>query len=147
MSKTDRPKFTTRSIILIGDQQKQLAKAAIDNAPNEIEVVMREVVKVRGLDQNGLYWKRLGEIAEQAWLQGRQFDADTWHYYCGRTVMPEEVTIKDGRTVSKWVEAPDGSIRVISTTLLEKGCFAAYTNAVEAFGANLGVHFSVNPNR
>lgn len=139
-------KFKTRFIILLDDARKALAAAAIQNAPIGIEVVLREVVKARGLDQNAYYWLRMGETADQAWLNGKQFDADTWHYYCGRKVMQETVKLKTGEERSKWVEAPDGTMRIISTTLLERGCFAEYTQRVEVFCANMGVMFSANPN-
>ena len=141
-----REKYTTRSIILLGDPQKEIACAAIHNAPTGLEVVIREPVKVRGLDQNGLYWLRLGEIAEQAWLGGRQYSKEVWHHYAGINLMPEKVTTKDGEVRSKWIEVPSGDPIVISTTQLERRCFAEYTTAVEAFGAGLGVQFSANPN-
>lgn len=143
-----REKFATRTIVLDNNERIRLARDLLINVPMDkerpLEMVVRERPKVRGLDQNGLYWLRLGEIAEQGWFNGRKFDADTWHYYCGRNVMPEMITTKDGVYRSKWVEAPDGEMRIISTTLLEKGCFADYTHAVEAFGAGIGVLFSAN---
>lgn len=140
-----REKYKTRSIILLGDPQKEIACAAIQNAPTGLEVVIREPVKVRGLDQNGLYWLRLGEIAEQAWFGGRQYSKEVWHHYCGINIMPEKVTTKDGEVRSKWIEVPSGDPIVISTTQLERRCFAEYTTAVEAFGAGLGVQFHANP--
>lgn len=140
-----REKYKTRSIILLGDPQKEIACAAIHNAPTDLEVVIREPVKVRGLDQNGLYWLRLGEIAEQAWFGGRQYSKEVWHHYCGINIIPEKVTTKDGEVRSKWIEVPSGDPIVISTTQLERRCFAEYTTAVEAFGASLGVQFSANP--
>ena len=60
--------------------------------------------------------------------------------------MPETIVTKDGETRSKWEEVPDGDAVVISTTKLERRCFAEYPTAVEAFGASLGVQFSANPN-
>ena len=139
-------RYSSRSIILAGDQQKDLACAAIRNAPDGIECLLREPVKARGLDQNGLYWLRLGELAEQAWFGGRQYGKEVWHHYCGIHVMPETIVTKDGETRSKWEEVPDGDAVVISTTKLERRCFAEYTTAVEAFGASLGVQFSANQN-
>ena len=147
--KSDRPTFATRKIILVGEAQKALIIAAISNAPIDplrpLEVLLREEVKARGLDQNGLYWKRLGEIAEQAWFGGRQYSKEVWHEYAGRNIMPEQITTKTGEVRSKWEQSPDGKPCVISTTQLERRCFADYTTAVEAFGSGLGVQFSVNP--
>ncbi len=143
-----RTKYDKRVISLSSERDRQTIIAAVTNAPMDeikpLRVTIEETPKVRGLDQNALYWKRLGEIAEQAWLNNRQFDADTWHYYLGREVMPETITTKDGVECSKWVDAPKGDLRIISTTQLEKGCFAAYTTACEAFGSDLGVRFSTN---
>lgn len=106
-----------------------------------LEVIIREEVKQRGLSQNAYYWMRLGEIAEQGWFQGRLYSADVWHEYCKKYVMPEEIVTKDGEIRSKWVDSPDGSRVVISTTQLAKGCFAEYVGMVEAFGATLGVRY------
>ena len=140
--------YSARSIILTGEQQRELACAAIRNAPEGVECLLREPVKARGLDQNGLYFLRVGEIADQAWFGNprQQFGKDTWHIYLRMNVMAEEITTKDGEKRSKWEEVPDGDAVVISTTKLERRCFAEYTTAVEAFGASLGVQFSANPN-
>jgi hypothetical protein len=144
-----RDKFQTRSILLVGMMQKDTARLVIENAPidmaNPIEVVIREQVKARGLDANGYYWLRLGEIAEQGWFNGKRFNSDVWHEWAKRHLMPEVVTTKDGEKRSKWLDTPDGTATVISTTQLEKSCFAEYTSIVEAFGAQeLGVRFSEN---
>ena len=148
--KSTRPKFETRKIRLVGDLQLRTVLALLPNLPldaaNPLEVLIREEVKGRKLDQNGYYWLRLGEIAKQAWIGGRQFSADTLHEYAKREIMPEEITTKDGEVRSKWEVMPNGERTVISTTLLERGCFADYTTAVEAFGAELGVQYSANPN-
>jgi hypothetical protein len=137
--------FETRRIILAAEEQRARAIALLANVPLGLEVLIRKPVKVRGLDQNGYYFMRIGEIAEQAWIDGKQFSKDAWHEYAKKNILPEEVTTKDGEVRSKWEQTPDGGMSVISTTRLERGCFADYTTAVEAFGASLGVMFSVNP--
>lgn len=145
----ERQKFATRKVLLRTAMQVNSLMAIIPNLPldedHPLEVLIREEVKGRGLDANGYYWLRLGEIAGQAWFNGRQYIADVWHDYSKRHLMQETVTLKDGTVRSKWIEAPDGTLTVISTTLLERGCFAEYTTIVEAFGAGLGVLFSANP--
>jgi NinB protein len=138
-----RPKYQTRAITLTEDS-RAIAVAMVAHAPLGIEIVAREPVKVRRLDANGLYWLRLGEIADQAWLNGRQFTADIWHEHCKREVMPDTITTKDGVERSKWTEMPVGLPTVISTTQLERKCFSEYISMVEAFGASLGVRFSAN---
>lgn len=144
-----RQKFVTRKWLLKTEKQRDSLMVTLPNLPlddvHPIEIVAREEAKARGLDANGYYWLRLGEIASQAWFNGRQYIADVWHEYAKRHLMQEQVTLKDGTVRSKWIEAPDGTLTVISTTLLEKGCFAEYCTIVEAFGADLGVQFSANP--
>ena len=144
-----RPVFKTRSIRLAGEVQLATAEAALRNVPLDpdrpIECVLREESKARGIDQNGLYWLRLGEIADQAWQNGRQYGSDVWHEYSRRELMPDTITTKTGEVRSKWIELPSGELTVISTTELERKCFAEYTTIVEAFGAGLGVSFSANP--
>lgn len=141
-----RQKFPTRQIMLRTVQQRGIVMALLPNLPldeaNPLEIVIREPVKARGMDQNGYYFMRIGEIAEQAWIDGRQFSKDAWHEYAKKNIMPEEIVTKDGEVRSKWEQTPDGDMTVISTTRLERGCFAEYTNSVEAFGATLGVMFS-----
>ena len=134
--------FATRRFVLVGEAQRESAIALLQNVPLGLEVLIREPVKARGLDQNGYYFMRIGELAGQAWIDGKQFSKDAWHEYARKNIMPEQVTTKNGDVISKWIETPDGGCAVISTTLLEKGCFAEYTTAVEAFGSSLGVHFS-----
>ncbi len=144
-----REKFPTRVIRIVSNLQIQVLLSLAPVLPidpeHPIVVTIGEEVKVRGLDQNGLYWLRLGEIAEQGWMNQRRYPKEVWHEYCRQNIMPEIVTTKEGELRSKWVESPDGSAVCISTTLLEKKCFADYTTAVEALGASIGVEFSVNP--
>lgn len=145
-----RDKFNKREIRLVGVQQRDIAVALLMNVPLDADrpllMTVGEEPKKRGLDQNGYYWLRLTEIAEQAWFNGKQFSKEVWHEYARQNIMDDTITTKDGEIRSKWVESPDGSPVVISTTLLEKKCFADYCTAIEAFGAGLGVMASANPN-
>jgi len=143
---TARNKIQPRSVLLRSDVQVSMALNIIGNLPLDdkkpIEVLIRENPRVRGLDQNGYYHMRIGEIAEQAFFGGRQFSHEVWHEHAKQEIMPEEIITKDGGKRSKWIEMPNGKLTVISTTQLEKACFAEYTTMVEAFGASLGVQFS-----
>ena len=112
---------------------------------NPIQCLIREVVKVRSDAQNALYWVRLDEISEQAWLFNRQYPAIVWHHHCCRVILPNLIKTKDGCICSKYIETPDSSTLIISTTQLETECFGEYITKVEVFGAELGVQFSVNP--
>lgn len=148
-AKLKRPPFTKRVIRLVGSAQLATAIAMLNNSPLDADkpllLTLGEEPKARGLDANGYYWLRLSEIAEQGWFDGRQYSKDVWHEYCRQEVMPHIITTKDGERRSKWIDCPTGKAVVISTTLLEKTCFADYTTACEAFGAGLGVQFSANP--
>lgn len=149
--KSSRPKFEQRKILLKAELQRETAMALLRNLPLDLvrplEIVVREEVKARGLDANGYYFMRVGEIADQAWFNGRQYNKEVWHEFLKKTLLPEHVTLKTGETVSKWVETPDGKMMTISTSQLERGCFAAYTESCEAFGASLGVMFTEKPGR
>lgn len=143
---TTRPTYKTVTVNLLKRAQfdyllSVLAQVPLDET-NPLEVVIREPVSHRSSEANRYYWHLLGEIAEQAIMRGRKFEADDWHEHCGRVVMPDTIITKDGEERSKWIELPDGSVRVISTTRLERACFAEYTQAVEAYGSSLGVLFS-----
>lgn len=142
-----REQYITRNILLSGGMQKETAIQLIKNAPIDpvkpIEFVLREHVKKRSNDANSYYWLRLGEIADQGWIGGKKFNSDIWHEYSKKNLMQEQIVTKNGDLRSKWVECPDGSMVVISTTNLEKKCFAEYITIVESWAAQeLGVKFS-----
>jgi hypothetical protein len=146
--------FTTRTISLLTDTQKQLAIAAIQNAPTgqNLEVVIREVKKQRSLDANAAYWAALNDIASQAWMGGKQYSADIWHIYCRQQFMPDEaeepyifdhVLDREVGSYHKWAYLPNGERQCIaSTTQLTKHGFSEYITHVLAFGGSLGVLFT-----
>jgi hypothetical protein len=152
-----RPRIEPRTVLLRAPAQLDTLKIWLGNLPldedDPVEVVIREhevVIREQALSrvnaQNRLYWKRLGEIAVQAWMHRRQFSAVAWHIYCGRQVMSETITTKTGEVRSKWIETPDSVPMVISTTELEKTCFGEYITDVEVYaGVELGVMFSARP--
>lgn len=144
----NRQKYPTRKFILIGEGQRVLALAALNNSPLGIEVVLREPVKVRSPDANSLMWAGpLKDIAEQAYVGGRTYSAEVWHEYAKKEYLPEEFDeryTKEG--YRKWDTGPDGSrILVGSTTQLTKAGFSIYLEQVYAYGASLGVQFAANP--
>ena len=144
-----RPAMQKVIVLIRSEQQKELLTNKISNLPIDekrpIQVVISEETKARGLDQNGYYWLRLGEISAQAFSNKRLYSSDVWHEYCKRNVMPDQVETKNGEMVSKWIESPDGHAVVISTTQLSKKQFAEYTEMCEALGASMGVMFSARP--
>ena len=138
-----------RQITLSSQEAARAGMALLEHVPidaeHPLEMLIRPLVEKRSNVQNALYWKRLGEIEDQAWLFGRSYSAETWHEHCRQEVMPDVVEIKNGDLASKWIELPNGTRYVRSTTELSKKCFADYITLVERFGASLGVMFSADP--
>lgn len=149
-----RQPFPTRRIRLAGETQRQAAHAMIDSMPLDadkpLELIGREEVKTRKLDQNALYWAGpLADIAEQAYHQGRTYSAELWHETYKRLYLPEEFDAelcKEG--YRKWDYSPSGDrICVGSTTQLTIKGFAQYLTQVEADGASMGVVFHTRERR
>jgi hypothetical protein len=150
----NRDKYPTRTIRLVGTYQKETAITIIRNLPidadNPLEIVIREEVKARKPDQNSAMWSGpLRDIAEQAYVDGKTFKADTWHEYFKAEYLPEEYDpelCKEG--YRKWDYTPKGErVLVGSTTQLTVKGFAQYLEQVIAYGAGLGVQFHAPPMR
>lgn len=141
--------YLTKTIRLIGTAQKEVAINAIQNAPIDseypLEVIIREEQKARSLSANALMWAGpLNDIANQAWVHGKQYSALVWHEYFKEQFLPEfansEIT-KEG--YKKYEETPDGRrILIGSTSKLTKHGFSIYMEQIYAYGANLGVRFT-----
>jgi len=144
-------KFIERKFILCNSDVLNLAIAAATCAPSGIEMVLREPVKARKLDQNALYWAGpLKDIAEQAWLDGHKYADIVWHEHFKREFLPDEDEIniaelvKNPEKYSKWGAMPNGvGFCMASTTDLTVKGFSQYLEQVHAFGASLGVLFHV----
>lgn len=148
-----RPPFQPRTFRLVGTDQRARLIALVENLPLDaakpLEVVIREEKKRRTPDQNSLYWAGpLRDIAEQAWVAGRQYSAEVFHEYFKREFLPDpdhvgcdDSHINDGYV--KWSAMPNGSrVLIGSTTGLTVRGMAAYLEQVYAYGASLGVQFS-----
>lgn len=144
-----RQPFAVRKLLLRGAEQVERAIALLRSVPIDpakpLEVVVREEVKARKLDQNALMWAGpLKDIAEQAWVDQRQHSELIWHEHFKREFLPDEYDpelCKD-ESYRKWAEGIDGEpVLVGSTTDLTVKGFAQYLEQVYAFGANLGVEF------
>jgi len=101
-------------------------------------------VKARKPDQNALMWVGpLKDIAEQAWVNGRQFSDEVWHHHFKTLYLPEVFDAelcKEG--YRKWDWSPSGAkVLVGSTTELTVRGFAQYLEQVYAEGAGMGVEF------
>ena len=62
--------------------------------------------------QRALIWIVNDQIAEQAWVRGRQYDASTWHEHAKRELLPEE----NSRGKKKWRMLPDDSRELAMST-------------------------------
>lgn len=149
-----REKFASRKILLRSDVQRETVLSLIRNLPADtshpLEIVVREEVKVRKPDQNALMWSGpLADIAEQGYVAGRSYTAETWHEHFKREYLPEEFDpelCKEG--YQKWDYTPSGErVLVGSTTQLTVRGFALYLQQIEAFGSSIGVQFHTKPNQ
>ena len=95
------------------------------------QLVLTCKLRTRTTKQNKRYWSRgvLAQIAEQAVVNGRQYDAEVWHELMKKKFIG-------------LVELPDGSVIGKSSRDLSTVEFAEFCAAVEAYAASgLGVTF------
>lgn len=99
-----------------------------------LSVTVAEHKAKRSLEQNARLHALLGEIAGQAWVRGRQFDADTWkEYYRQKFIGTEEIIMPDNKRFE----------RGISTTTLDVAAFSDFMERIQEHAtADLGVTFS-----
>ena len=144
-----RADYLPKVISLVGKLQADTAITAIQNAPIDlerpIEVIIREEQKGRSLSANALMWAGpLNDIANQAWVHGRQYSALIWHEYFKEKFLPDfpdPKQVKEG--YRKYEETPDGRrVLIGSTNKLTKYGFNLYIENIYAYGADLGVRFS-----
>lgn len=141
-------KFQTKTVRLVGSLQKQTALAMINSAPEAagLEVVLREVPKQRTDPQNKLMWALLGDIAQQVWVDKRQFVSDTWNIYFKALNLPEgneddlSDLVKNPDTYEKWRVLPNGDRQLnASTTDLSMNGFSQYIEKMCVFAAQKNV--------
>lgn len=97
-------------------------------------VTVTEAKSKRSLEQNARLHALLQEIANNAWVEGRQFDMETWKEFFRREYIGvEEYELPNGKR----------SERGISTTTLSVGDFADLMTKIEQYAADhLAVEFS-----
>jgi hypothetical protein len=147
--------FPRRQLFMRSEQARESALSLIRNLPLDeakpVTVTVEAFRPARKPDQNALMWAGpLKDIADQAWLEGRQFGAETWHEFFKRNLLPEddapdlELLVKAG--YRKWDIDPAGQrVLIGSTTQLTVRGMALYITELEAFGANLGVQYGARP--
>ena len=150
--KSDRQPFVTKKFLLVGPEQVDRVKQALAHAPIDklrpLEVVIREEVKARKPDQNALMWAGpMRDLAEQLWIEGRQYSAEVLHEFFKREFLPEEFDpdlAKEG--YRKWDFTPTGDrVLVGSTTQLTVKGMVQYIEQLHAFGAQYDIKFHANP--
>lgn len=96
----------------------------------DLEIVIRPHKSKRSVEQNKRLWKIYQEIAENVWVEGRKYDAETWHeYFKGRLIGYNERLLPNGDTL----KTP------ISTTTLNTSEMTEYQNKIQAWGAGRGI--------
>ena len=99
--------------------------------------------KKRSSMQNALYWRRINEISEQVIWNKQQFSAFSWHIYFKQKIMQIEFEDKTGKVITKYIQLPDGSTALKSTSVMSKKEFSDYITKCEAYATQeLGVKFS-----
>jgi len=89
------------------------------------ELVLRPLKSKRSIDQNKRYWKLLMELADVAWIDGRQYSKEAWHEHLRREFIGCE-------------DLPGGGVIGISTTTLSVQEFGDYMIRIEAWAAGEG---------
>lgn len=133
-----------RTIILRSESARESALRAIANLPLDpvFALHINEYKAKLTSEQRSLYWIRLKEVSEQAFIDGRRYDDETLHIYCKHKFLPEV----SASGVQKWADMPGGGRSLkMSTNDLNTKEFSDYFTQVEAWGAELGVMYSANP--
>lgn len=97
-------------------------------------VIITSTEEKRRAQQNKYYWAVvIRSIADQAWVNGKQFSAEAWHELFAQMYgIHKDVTLPNGKVVTKR----------LSTTEMKVREFSEYTEKVIAYGSlELGVRF------
>ena len=149
----NRSPFPPRTLVLKDESIRERAIAVIRNLPIDalepLQIVVSDYKPPRKKSQNDLMWAGpLKDMEEQAYLEQRRYSAKVWAEYFKEQFLPEEFDPEYCRVgYVKWEDAPNGTRKLVgSTTQLTVKGFALYLEQIYAFGSNLGVQFSANPN-
>ncbi|MFD1558335.1 recombination protein NinB [Paraburkholderia silviterrae] len=111
---------------LVKELVREHAKAYIERG-TPLRVIFTTEERRRSVEANAHYWGYvLRSIAEQAWVNDRQFDADTWHeYYAGLYCPKVEFVLPTGEIAT----------RRKSTSEMGQKEFAEYVTRVQSNAA------------
>ncbi|MDR0770164.1 MAG: recombination protein NinB [Burkholderiales bacterium] len=106
---------------------------ALIDAGLPLYIIVTTAEKKRNTLQNARLWWLYKTIAEQAWVNGRQFDKDAWHEFFARKHCPKtEMVLPDGEIIT----------RRKSTAEMNIGEFSEYMQNIEIDATTeLGVRF------
>lgn len=97
----------------------------------ELEVCIRPYNSKRSIEQNRRLWKIYAKLADEAWVNGRRYSAETWHEYCKGMFLGYELKAMPDGTELK---------TPISTTTLNTAEMTDYQNRLQAWAAgNFGL--------
>lgn len=110
----------------------QNAKSYVDRG-RPLRVIVTEDEKKRTTQANAFYWGAvLTAIAEQVWIDGKQYGKDVWHeHFAGRHLPHTEIVTPFGEIIS----------RRKSTTELTVSEFSDYLHRVQSDAVGMGVIF------
>lgn len=114
-----------RHFLIDGDARMAIVLAFLERLPatpeRPLEVIVSAYRGRASAAQYRFYWgRRMQQIADQVWVDGKRFEAESWHELFKRRFI--------GST-----ELPDGSQRALSTTMLTPQEFGDYVTKIEAF--------------
>lgn len=104
-----------RTFVLTGPEQaarawgfvKANAKAMAE-AGKPLQLTVSEETKKRSGQQNRRHWAIVTQIAENAWVAGRQHSKEVWHEFLARRFgIMREMTLPDGEIVLTRVSTSD----------------------------------------
>ena len=102
---------------------------AMSNSGSPMSIQITDDKAKRSTIANRYYLAVLGQIAEDAWIEGRQFNSDLWHEYFKRKFIGS-------------IDLPGCGTMAESTAKLNVSEFAQYVQKIEVFAATeLGVTF------
>lgn len=101
---------------------------AFKDAGRPLRIILTSSEKRRTLEQNAYYFGFIIEqIADQVWIEGRQYDKAVWHeYLAGMFADPVEIPLPDGTILT----------RRKSTSEMTVAEFTEYIQKVEAYAAS-----------
>lgn len=143
-----RAPFAKRSFFIRTEQARESLLALVRNLPLDdlkpLQVTVEEQRPVRKMSQQALLFAGpMTDIAEQAFINGRQYSVEVLHEFCKREFLPNEFDAELCMDAyRKWDMDPFGNpVMVGSTTKLTIKGYSIYLEQVHAFGASLGVQF------